>query len=109
MQALMGMYDRGEAAPPLDGSYPVTNIGTLANRYRADIQTTTTVSWFAFEVPEGGLVSIDATTTAWAIRARCCSMIWAGRWPSTTTPGSGWKARSARGLRRAPISWASVS
>jgi hypothetical protein len=58
--ALMAMYMRGEASPPLDGSYPVTMLGELAGRLRKDIQTTGETTWFALDVPEGGLLVIEA-------------------------------------------------
>lgn len=60
--AQVGMYDRGEAAPPLDGSYPVTPLGPLSTRLRTDIQSTDVTTWFSFDVPEGGLVLIEAVT-----------------------------------------------
>lgn len=60
--AQIGMYDRGEAAPPLDGSYPVTALGPLATRLRQDVQTTDTAAWFSFDVNEPGLVLIEAVT-----------------------------------------------
>ncbi len=60
--ALAGTYDRGEAAPPLDGSYPVTALGPLATRVRTDIQSTDVTTWFSFDVSEGGLVLIEAVT-----------------------------------------------
>lgn len=59
-QAAIGTYDRAEAAPPLDGSYPVTSLGELSTRLRQDIQSTSTASWFSFDVPEAGLVLIEA-------------------------------------------------
>ncbi len=34
--ALLGMYRRGEAAPPLDGTYPITRLGTISGRVRQD-------------------------------------------------------------------------
>lgn len=59
---MIGMYDRGEAAPPLDGSYPVTMLGALDQRIRQDIQTTDVTSWFAMDVKQGGLIVIEAVT-----------------------------------------------
>ncbi len=60
--AQAGAYDRGEAAPPLDGSYPVTALGPLSTRLRTDIQSTEVTTWFSFDVAEGGLVLIEAVT-----------------------------------------------
>jgi hypothetical protein len=58
--AQVGMYERGEASPPLDGSYPVTALGPLATRLRTDVQSTEVTTWFSFDVPQGGLVLIEA-------------------------------------------------
>lgn len=58
----VGMYDRAEAAPPLDGSYPVTALGVLGNRLRQDVQSTDLATWYSFEVQEGGLILVEAVT-----------------------------------------------
>jgi hypothetical protein len=60
--ALTAMYERGEASPPLDGSYPVTRLGTLGPRLRQDIQSTSVTSWFAVEIPVAGLLLVEAVT-----------------------------------------------
>ena len=60
--ATIGMYERGEASPPLDGSYPVTALGPLANRLRSDIQSTDVTTWFSFDIDQAGLVLIEAVT-----------------------------------------------
>jgi hypothetical protein len=60
--AIIGMYNRGEAAPPLDGSHPVTAIGLLGSRLRSDIQSTDVATWYSFEIGEPGLVLIEAVT-----------------------------------------------
>ena len=60
--AQLGLYERGEAAPPLDGSYPVTALGPLATRLRQDVQSTDETTWFSFDVAEPGLVLIEAIT-----------------------------------------------
>ena len=60
--AQLGLYERGEAAPPLDGSYPVTALGPLATRLRQDVQSTDSTTWFSFEVSEPGLVLVEAVT-----------------------------------------------
>lgn len=58
-QALL--YDRGEAIPPLDGSYPVEMLGSADGRLRADVQMQRgKVGWFAVEVDEGGLLLVEA-------------------------------------------------
>jgi hypothetical protein len=53
------MYDRGEAAPPLDGSYPVAGIGVLETRLRKDLNVSEETSWIAFAVNESGLVLVE--------------------------------------------------
>lgn len=60
MAALIASYERGEASPPLDGSYPINMLGTLDGRMRQDIQTTDATTWFAFDVEVGGLVLVEA-------------------------------------------------
>jgi hypothetical protein len=60
--AQVGMYQRGEASPPLDGSYPVTALGTLGGRLRQDIQSTDQATWFSLDVAEPGLVLVEAVT-----------------------------------------------
>lgn len=59
---LIAMYERGEAAPPLDGSYPVTALGALDSRIRQDIQTNDITSWFTVDAKQGGLLVIEAVT-----------------------------------------------
>ena len=59
-EAIMrAMYDRGEAAPPLDGSYPVAGIGVLETRLRKDLNVSEETSWIAFDVNESGLVLVE--------------------------------------------------
>ncbi len=60
--ALVGQYDRGEASPPLDGSHPVTDLGTLAGRLRHDARVGDVNSWFSFTLDEGGLLLVEAVT-----------------------------------------------
>lgn len=60
--ALVGMYERGEASPPLDGSYPVEMLGELSTRVRKDLMTGGTATWFAVDVPQGGLLVVEAVT-----------------------------------------------
>ncbi|MEJ6396288.1 ABC transporter substrate-binding protein [Yoonia sp. 208BN28-4] len=58
--ALASLYDRGEAAPPLDGSVPVTDLGTLGSRLRQDAQIMTQVTWYSVNIDEPGLMIIEA-------------------------------------------------
>jgi hypothetical protein len=59
---LIAMYERGEAAPPLDGSYPITDLGSLDARIRQDIQTNDITTWFKVDIKEGGLLVTEAVT-----------------------------------------------
>ncbi|UWQ94180.1 PPC domain-containing protein [Rhodobacteraceae bacterium M385] len=59
--ALAELYDTGEAAPPMDGSYPITDLGVLPGRSVRDAQIAgRQATWFSFEVTEQGAVVIDA-------------------------------------------------
>lgn len=58
--ALMGLYARGEAAPPLDGSVPFTRLGTLKTRLRQDVQAATDVTWFTVDVADSSLLLVEA-------------------------------------------------
>ncbi|SFR51356.1 hypothetical protein SAMN04488005_2428 [Yoonia tamlensis] len=58
--ATLSLYDRGEAAPPLDGSIPVTDLGVLESRVRQDVQATDDVTWFTLEVLDNSLLVIEA-------------------------------------------------
>ncbi len=59
-EALQSLYARGEAAPPLDGSVPVTDLGVLQSRLRQDVQATTDVQWFTVELADPGLLVTEA-------------------------------------------------
>ena len=61
--ALTALYDRGEAAPPLDGSVPFTDLGTLENRMRQDAQITHKVTWFAVTIEDAGLMVVEAISS----------------------------------------------
>lgn len=54
------LYARGDASPPLDGSWPVTNLGELQTRLREDATVGGDATWYSFEIYEGGLVLIEA-------------------------------------------------
>ncbi len=58
--ARMALYDRGEAAPPLDGSVPVTDLGALQTRLREDVTANTSTAWYSFEVSESSLIVAEA-------------------------------------------------
>lgn len=59
-EALQGLYARGEAAPPLDGSIPVTDLGVLTSRLRQDVQATEDVTWFSIDFDDAGLLVVEA-------------------------------------------------
>lgn len=59
-EALRNLYARGEAAPPLDGSVPVTDLGVLTSRVRQDVQATDDVAWFSVDFADPGLLVVEA-------------------------------------------------
>ena len=59
-EALQALYARGEAAPPLDGSVPVTDLGELVSRVRQDVQATEDVTWFSLDFADAGLLVVEA-------------------------------------------------
>lgn len=58
--ALAALYDRGEAAPPLNGTVEITDLGVLQNRLRSDAPITVDATWYSFTVPEGGFLLLEA-------------------------------------------------
>lgn len=58
--ALAELYARGEAAPPLDGSVPMTDLGKLSNRLRQDVQTTDEITWFTVDISDSSLLVVEA-------------------------------------------------
>lgn len=62
--ALAALYARGEAAPPLDGSVEVTDLGMIGSRMRQDIQLDGDASWFTVEVLDPGLLLVEAIAPA---------------------------------------------
>lgn len=64
--ALSDLYARGDAAPPLDGTVPVTNLGLLESRLRSDGQINTDISWYTIDIEEPGLVVIEAISAGGA-------------------------------------------
>ena len=58
--ALMALYARGEASPPLNGSVDVTDLGPLETRMRHDIQLGSDTSWFTINVSESSLLLMEA-------------------------------------------------
>ncbi len=62
--ALLALYARGEAAPPLDGTIAVNDLGELQSRTRQDVQASTEVTWFSVAIPETGLIVVEAIGAA---------------------------------------------
>ncbi|WP_368186098.1 DVUA0089 family protein [Aestuariibius sp. HNIBRBA575] len=59
-EALRIQYNNGEISPPLDGSHPVTNLGTVTTRTRQDSTTQGGIAtWYSFEVQDSGLMLIE--------------------------------------------------
>ncbi|MEL7415131.1 MAG: ABC transporter substrate-binding protein, partial [Pseudomonadota bacterium] len=50
------LYEAGETAPPLDGSYPVQDLGPLGGALQATVRQTGRIQWLAFSVPEESVV-----------------------------------------------------
>lgn len=59
-EALLSLYNRGEIAPPLDGSIPVTDLGVLQTRLLQDVKSSTDVTWFSLDFAEAGLLIVEA-------------------------------------------------
>lgn len=60
MEAMERMFKQGLASPPLDGSYPVEEIGLLSGSKRLDIPRAGSAVWYSFEVDTAGVVIIEA-------------------------------------------------
>lgn len=58
--AVEGQINSGDTAPPLDGSFEITDLGTLASRLRQDVDATSEVQWFQIEMPDAGLLLVEA-------------------------------------------------
>ena len=58
--AFRALVDRAEAAPPLDGSINITDLGELSTRLRIDAQVTDQATWFSVSIPQGGLLLAEA-------------------------------------------------
>jgi len=55
-----GRYDSGEVSPPLDGSYPVAELGTLSTDLGQQLTLGAAHQWFVFDLNASGLVVFDA-------------------------------------------------
>ncbi|MEO0911856.1 MAG: ABC transporter substrate-binding protein [Pseudomonadota bacterium] len=50
------LYATGEASPPMDGDYPITDLGVISGGLSRDMIAKAEMAWFAFEMPEPGLI-----------------------------------------------------
>lgn len=60
LEVQLNLYARGDASPPLDGSYPVEDLGDLQTRLRQDVTVSGDAKWYSVNVPEGSLVLVEA-------------------------------------------------
>ena len=58
--AVSALYARGEAAPPMDGTYDIADLGPLEARFSRDLQATDQTSWFRIELPQDGVLLAEA-------------------------------------------------
>ena len=65
--AFADLYNAGEALPPLDGSVTITALGPLQSRLRQDVRAKNDATWFTFDVPQAGIVAIEAIGAGGAI------------------------------------------
>lgn len=59
-EVMMDLYARGEASPPMDGSYPITDLGEISTRIRQDANVGGDALWYSVDVNEGGLLLVEA-------------------------------------------------
>jgi len=59
-EVLQSLYARGEASPPLDGSYPVKDLGELSTRAREDISVSGDATWYSLDVRDTSLILVEA-------------------------------------------------
>jgi len=58
--ALRDQVNSGEVSPPLDGSFTITDLGTLNARMRHDVVSTPATQWFSVEMPDSGLMLVES-------------------------------------------------
>ncbi|MEN8895847.1 MAG: PPC domain-containing protein, partial [Yoonia sp.] len=58
--ALVELINKGEVAPKLDGTTPVTDLGVLQTTQRHDLQTSGDVQWFTITMPQASLLLAEA-------------------------------------------------
>ncbi|MEL6641316.1 MAG: ABC transporter substrate-binding protein [Pseudomonadota bacterium] len=65
--ALRDQVNAGEVSPPLDGSYPITDLGTLDRRLLVDLNTTPEVQWYQLSMNGGGLLLIESVAVTGSV------------------------------------------
>ncbi|WP_146132814.1 DVUA0089 family protein [Hasllibacter halocynthiae] len=58
--AQQALIERGEIAPPLDGSYQVEPLGPLQTRLRASADAVDAYRYYTFDMPQFGLATVEA-------------------------------------------------
>lgn len=58
--ALRDQINNGDVAPPLDGSYTITDLGTLERRQLVDLNTTANTQWYSITMSSSGLLLAEA-------------------------------------------------
>jgi hypothetical protein len=61
--ALATLFAQGEAAPPMDGSVAIIDLGALPNRMRRDEQVSSNATWFSLTLDASGLLLIEAISS----------------------------------------------
>jgi len=59
IEAVLELVERGEVLPPLDGSYPIEDLGKVQGTAEMDVQLSNVHSWIEFEIAQSGLIAID--------------------------------------------------
>ncbi len=65
--ALRDQVNSGEVAPPLDGSFPITDLGTLEGRKLVDLNTTPETQWYQLSMASSGLLLVEAVAVTDAV------------------------------------------
>ena len=58
--AFAALVNRGEAAPNFDGTFEITSLGNVEGRLRHDAQAGQDATWFSIDIPEPGVILIEA-------------------------------------------------
>ena len=58
--ALRDQVNSGEVAPPMDGSYTITDLGTLERRQLVDLNAAADTQWYQIQMSSPGLLLVEA-------------------------------------------------